>query len=312
MAAVSVVIATYNTAAYVGEAVASVLGQTMGDLELVIVDDGSTDGTEGVLAGHLADSRVRFIRQENRGQAAAKNRGIRDSGAPIVGFCDADDYWHPRKLELQLPAFEEPRTGLVYSREMRFRDGPNGPESVPYEPEKCHEGDVTEPLLVENFVPFGTVLVRRSLLDEWGAFDERYRMGIDWDLWLKLSLHCEFKFVDELTYYYRVWERQISNSWRGRYHDAVRIMKAFVGNHPEAVSPATVRRAWAHTYTHRARDRVMQDRQFLRGLTDSALAVLRDPAYREGWRNFGWILREGSRTVSGIHRGHRPDIHAGR
>jgi glycosyltransferase involved in cell wall biosynthesis len=311
MAAVAVIIATYNTAAHVGEAVRSVLAQTLSDLELVIVDDGSTDDTASVLAEFLADGRVRCVRQENRGQAAAKNRGLRESRAPIVGFCDADDYWHPRKLEWQLPAFEAPEVGVVYSRERRFRDGPNGREPVLYLPERCHVGRVTEPLFVENFVPFGTALVRRELLERWGAFDEQYRMSIDWELWLRLSLHCEFYFVDEVTYFYRIWDQQMSSDWRGRYRDVVRIMDAFLASQPHAVSPATVRRAWAHTFTHRARARAMKDGQHLLGLRDSVLAVMRDPAYREGWRNFGWIAREawrswarrGSAQASGIQPG---------
>jgi glycosyltransferase involved in cell wall biosynthesis len=292
MPAVSVVIATYNTAQFVGAAVRSVLGQTFRDLELVLVDDGSTDGTAAVLEEFHSDPRFRYFVQGNCGQAAAKNRGVRESAAAIVGFCDADDEWHPHKLELQLPAFQNPEVGVVYGREQRFRDSDGGWEQVPYTPELCFEGRVTEPLFVENFVPFGTVLVRRSLLDEVGCFDESYSMGIDWDLWLRLSLRCDFCFVDQLTYHYRVWDQQMSNDWRGRYHNAVRIMENFLARYPGVVSAATVRRAWAHTFAHRAKARVLKDGQYLSGLRDSLLAVSRDPSYREAWRTFGWIMRQ--------------------
>ena len=291
MPRVAVILAAYNAAPYVGEAIRSVLEQTVGDLELVVVDDGSTDGTAAVVETFLDDPRVTLLRQENLGQAAAKNRGIRESTAPIIGFCDADDYWDPRKLELQLPAFERPEVGVVYSREERFADTEQGRIAIPYQAEECHSGRVTEALFVENFVPFGTALVRRSCLDKSGPFNEHYRMGIDWDLWLRLSLECEFQFIDEVTYHYRIWEGQMSNDWRGRYEHAIWIMEAFLAAHPGAVSSRTVRRAWAHTYANRAKARVEKDFEWTQGLLDLSRAIARDPAFWGAWRNAGLIFR---------------------
>jgi glycosyltransferase involved in cell wall biosynthesis len=181
MPRVAVILAAYNAAPYVGEAIRSVLEQTVGDLELVVVDDGSTDDTAAVAQTFLDDPRVTLLRQENLGQAAAKNRGIRESTAPIIGFCDADDYWDPRKLELQLPAFERPEVGVVYSREERFSENESGRFAIPYQAEECHSGRVTDALFVENFVPFGTALVRRSLPGQKGgiqrALPHGYRLG---------------------------------------------------------------------------------------------------------------------------------------
>ena len=96
MPAVSVVIPTYNRRRRVERAVASVLEQTFGDFELLVVDDGSEDGTEGSLAG--LDSRLRYLRQANKGPASARNTGIRNSGAPVVAFLDADNRWRPDHL----------------------------------------------------------------------------------------------------------------------------------------------------------------------------------------------------------------------
>ena len=122
--AVSIVIATYNGEQYLEAAVRSVLAQTISQIEVIVVDDGSTDRTPELERVLAADSRVRWIRQQHASQAHAKNRGIAESNAPIVGFCDSDDLWHPRKLELQLPHFDRPEVGVVYSREQRFvQDG---------------------------------------------------------------------------------------------------------------------------------------------------------------------------------------------
>src|SRR5687767_7749573 len=109
--AVSVVIAAYNMAQYVDEAVTSVLAQTFEDLEVVVIDDGSKDNIADVMRAFDSDSRVRFISQENRGQPRAKNAGIRAAKGEFIAFCDADDVWDPRKLERQMPAFESPKVG---------------------------------------------------------------------------------------------------------------------------------------------------------------------------------------------------------
>jgi glycosyltransferase involved in cell wall biosynthesis len=285
----AVVIATYNTACYLGEAIRSVLAQTVADLELIVVDDGSTDDTIGAVSPYLSDPRVRYIRQENRGQASAKNRGIVESKAPVVGFCDADDFWDARKLEIQLPYFDEPEVGVVYSRVRRFKDAPIGRTELESSRSAPHSGHVTETLFIENFVPFGSAMVRRACLEETGGFDESLRMGIDWDLWLRISLGWQFRFVDEITYNYRVWEQQMSQNWRGRYHHAMRIMDTFLARYPEAVSPRVVRRAWAHTFARRGYLRVSMDREFLPGIGDVARALLRDPAYADGWKTGAWI-----------------------
>lgn len=117
-----------------------------------------------------------------------------------------------------------------------------------------------------------------------GAFDESSRMGIDWDLRLRISLRAEFQFVDEVTYYYRVWGQQIFHNWRGGYRDAIRSMDKFLANYLDAVSREEVRRAWAHTFTNRGRIRVSMERQFLPGIKNSILSVLHDPTYVDGWK----------------------------
>lgn len=137
MAKVAVLIATYKMSRHVDAAAKSVLDQSISDLELVIVDDGST-----------SDPRLHLVRQENKCQASAKNRGIAESTAPIVGFCDADDLWDIRKLQL----FERPDVGVVYSREQRFMETPEGRQDLPYAAEQCHSGRVTNALFIESFV----------------------------------------------------------------------------------------------------------------------------------------------------------------
>ncbi|MDF2765542.1 MAG: glycosyltransferase family 2 protein, partial [Rhodospirillales bacterium] len=113
---VSVVIPAFNAERFLARTLDSVSRQTYSALEIIVVDDGSLDGTAGIVRQQAAlDPRVRLIRQENAGVAAARNRGIAESDGCFVAPLDADDLWHPQKIELQLRRFEErPSAGLVY------------------------------------------------------------------------------------------------------------------------------------------------------------------------------------------------------
>jgi glycosyltransferase involved in cell wall biosynthesis len=247
---VSVVIATYNMGQFVADAIRSVLAQSFGELEVIVVDDGSVDDTQQALQVFADDPRVRLIRQENQGQPRAKNAGVRACRGRFIAFCDADDYWLPNKLELQLPLFaDRPRVGVVYSPVQSIHeDGTIRPRSS----REFFRGRVLEELFVRNLVPFGTAVVRREYLEQAGLFDESIGMGIDWDLWLRIAVNWEFDFVPEPTYVYRVWDGQMSGNWRGRYDCALRIMANFLENHPDRISPSTVARAYADTYTNLA------------------------------------------------------------
>jgi glycosyltransferase involved in cell wall biosynthesis len=286
--AVSVVIATYNMARYLGEAIASVLNQTMADLDVHVVDDGSTDATREVLSQFAADPRLHYHRQDNAGQARAKNRGIELSRGKLIAFCDADDMWRSDKLERQCPLFERaPEVGVVYTRSVRLME--NGAQveeddSIPHP-----SGKVTADLFKYNFVPFGTAVVRRSCLERLGAFDERYRMGIDWELWLRLSMQYEFRFLDAVTYVYRVWPGQMSTNWRGRYEHCFRIMQEFQSRHPGAIAPDVVREAWAHSFVQRARARCLAAGEHRAAILDVARALTYKPAYLHAWKSLARI-----------------------
>src|SRR5262245_38901577 len=111
----SVVVPNYNTGAFVGEAIRSILEQTMPDLEVIVVDDGSTDESIAKILA-VEDPRLTCVRQPNRGLAGARNTGILLARAPLVGFCDGDDLWYPAKAERQLAVMEEDaKIGLTFS-----------------------------------------------------------------------------------------------------------------------------------------------------------------------------------------------------
>lgn len=279
---VSVVIASYNMGHFLPEAVRSVLAQTYTNVEVQIVDDGSSDGTPAIVQQWREDSRVHVHRQDNAGQARAKNQGVALSRGRYVAFLDADDFWLPEKLAWQMPLFQgRPEVGIVYS-DYQCIDGEGRP--LPQEPPRLRRGWVSGALLVENFVPYSTGVVRRACLERHGGFDETLGMGIDYDLWLRLSSHYQFDFVPEKTLHYRIWAGQMSKNYRRRYECAIRIMEDFIGNNPGLVSRAEIREAWAHTYVGRGSTMLWREDDRIAAYRDYLRALCFVPWYWPAWR----------------------------
>jgi teichuronic acid biosynthesis glycosyltransferase TuaG len=189
---VSVIMPAYNAGRHVAESVRSVLGQTYADWELVVVDDGSTDGTAGVVKGLAArDARIRYVRRENGGQAAARNTGLGEARGRLVAFLDADDLWLPGKLSAQVALMEERGVDLVYTDGYIFSDGGevSPDERFNILPGEARGEEMFRALFALNRIGTLSVLVRREALDAVGRFDESraYQNCEDYDLWLRLA-----------------------------------------------------------------------------------------------------------------------------
>jgi len=184
MAAVSVIIPTFNRAHKIARAVASVLYQTFSDYEILVVDDGSEDGTQRVLSQF--DPHIRRIyHSRNLGVSAARNTGIRESCSPFIAFLDSDDYWLPQKLAAQVSFFSKhPKTVACQTEELWIRRGRRvNPMKKHYKP----SGEIFEAALKLCVVSPSAVMVRRSLLQEVGLFDEDFPVCEDYDLWLRIA-----------------------------------------------------------------------------------------------------------------------------
>lgn len=184
--AVSVIIPVYDMEAFLPAAIESVLAQTLpaDAIEIVVVDDGSRDRSAAVAARYAP--RVRCVRQENRGLPGARNTGIRESRAPLLQFLDADDRIMPEKLERSLAVLErDPGSGLVYTG-CTLVDEAGAP--LPQHGWSRREGDVLPDLLLGNLIHTHAAVVRRSVVEAAGGFDESLTSVEDWDLWLRLGL----------------------------------------------------------------------------------------------------------------------------
>jgi glycosyltransferase involved in cell wall biosynthesis len=190
---ISVIVPTYNQADYLARTIESVWAQDVDDVEIVVVDDGSTDHTVAVLQELSKRDRFRFIHQENRGPAAARNRGIRESHGELIAFLDGDDFWLPGKLKAQLEALQSTGYRFSFCGEQTI-DERGKIVAVKNASEKdCAFAE----LVWGNRIATPTVLVERSLLDECGLFEESMRTGEDWDLWLRLSAEAPGACVPE-------------------------------------------------------------------------------------------------------------------
>lgn len=192
---VSVVIPTYNRAHLIREALDSVFFQTYGNYEVILVDDGSEDGTDKIISCEYA-GRLNYISQENRGISGARNRGIEEAKGKYIAFLDSDDKWLPRKLELQAAYMEaHPETGLLATKLLRYgldveREREICPPSFP--------AGFQELLTGKNFVPTTTVMLRRDILEKSGVFDPALPVAEDWDLWLRIARIAPIAMLDEV------------------------------------------------------------------------------------------------------------------
>lgn len=251
MATVSVVTPTYNRARFLPDAVASVLAQTYDDLELIIVDDGSSDETREVLEPYLADRRVRYFYQENQGQSHARNLALKQATGDFIAFLDSDDLWAPDKLEKQLAVLcADSEVDIVHGDEAIIDE--NG-EVISLEKMRRYSGRITRYLLADNSVSITTALVRRRCFDEMGGFDTSVGVADDYELWLRFSARYCYHYEPGIVASYRVMADQISSDKRRRFAANERIIREFLARYGEVLSTRERRWGLARFYCRKAR-----------------------------------------------------------
>lgn len=203
------ILPTWNRADCLRGAIESVLAQTRGDFELLVVDDGSTDGTAALLEALRADGRVRVLRQEHAGISAAMNLGLRHARGAFIARIDSDDAWLPELLEAEVGALEaRPHADLVYARARIVRRGKATGEVWGHAPRFADSALAS--MLYSDFTCNITVIARRECLLRVGGYDESLATSEDFDLWLRTALAHRFVFVDRVLATVRVQRDSIS------------------------------------------------------------------------------------------------------
>ena len=206
---VSIIMPAYNAEKYIADSIKSVLAQTYSAWELIVVDDGSTDGTAAVVKDFVSrDSRVRYIFQENGRLGKARNTGIANARGSLIAFLDSDDLWIDNKLELQVKALVENNADVVFSNAYIFSD--DNPANIAETFETCvgqfSGPDFFDALVRRNQLPVLTVLLKKNALAKTGLFEEGrpYHGCEDYDLWLRLAkAGCVFYGMRDLLARYR-------------------------------------------------------------------------------------------------------------
>ena len=195
MPMVTVIIPTYNSARFIGEALESVFAQTYADFDVIIVDDGSTDDTRQAIEPYR--DRLTYIEQENGGPANARNRAIREASGKYIAFLDADDLWEPEKLASQVNAFENnPNLGMVITENSLF-DGRGTFRQKVGKKNYLMKGDIVRNIFLESGVVTPTVMVRKDVLEAVGPFEECLRIAEDDNLWIRIAANYGVELVDK-------------------------------------------------------------------------------------------------------------------
>ena len=215
----SVIIPLYNKAPYVGKTVESVLGQTFGDYELIIVDNGSNDGSHEIVAA-FTDPRIKIVRlEENVGVSNARNKGVAMASAPIVTFLDADDWWDPTFLEEMAGLIERhPDAGIYGTGYYIVKNGKKRLAPIGVD-EGFEEGEINYCAVYAKTLCMPltsiTVAMPKAVFDETGGFKPHLKLGEDFDLWIRIALKHKTVFLNKPLSNYN---QDVDVTYRGTHH----------------------------------------------------------------------------------------------
>jgi glycosyltransferase involved in cell wall biosynthesis len=265
---VSVIIPAYNQAQYLASAIQSVLAQTHHNFEIIVIDDGSTDNTPAV--AQQFGNAIRYIRQENHGLSSARNTGIRATRGEFIGFLDSDDLWEPDFLSTTVSVLQADHTLAGVYTGVRHIDE-NGADLPAVSRRVVSPQNLYWVLVRANFVIPCSVLIRLTVLDEIGLFDERLIACEDWDLWLRISREHKMKGLSVPLAKYRLHKKTMTEDPLRMLKAVIAVVEKHFGPAPRHWNEASLvkRRAYGGVYFFYARSYIWQ------GNYDKATSYLR-------------------------------------
>jgi len=280
---ISVVMPCYNAAPYVEEAIESVLAQTYPEVELIVVDDGSTDGSSEILQRLAADhsEHITLIYQNRAGPFVARNQALAHANGNYIAFLDADDTWHLDALRLMHDALAAENADLAYCGWQNIGVAATNPH--PKIPPIFEPGEAVECFLENGPWPINSALIRRHLIDELRGFSERAPTAMDYDLWLRmLARQPRLVHVPEVLAFYRHYPRGASHIpyWQ-QVFDAVAVRRDFARHHPECIARITPARLNELIYDPLLREAY---RCHWRNDTESARRLFRRAFRKSDWK----------------------------
>jgi glycosyltransferase involved in cell wall biosynthesis len=305
--AVTIIIPAFNVERYIGAALQSICDQTLRDAEVIVVDDGSTDGTIAEVERFADVLDLIVVGQANAGPAAARNAGLRRAQGRYCAFLDSDDLMLPERLAEQVEMLDgDPEIGLVHTDLMTFDD-----RGVIHRTRRAFSdpcgGMVLERLLLDNFITTSTVMARTACLIEVGMFPENRRVSEDFELWLKIAARWKIGFVDRPLVQYRRRPGSLSDDKLMTARCALDVVEAFWRDHPShrQQQPAVYRRSLArHLAT--AGSAALAGGQRSTAVRYMARSLALDPWKRRSWRSLAKTLLRPSPALRGAPEGTEP------
>ena len=297
---VSVVIPTYNRKAALARALKTVVAQSFRHWELIVVDDASTDDTEGAVRS-LGDGRLMYVRHaQNRGGSAARNTGIHQAQGKYVAFLDSDDEWFPDKLARDVAAFAGEGVGLVYcGKELVDPEGRLLLRRIP-----SLQGDLYRKLLAHDFIgSCSRVAVRKDILEATGEFDENLPSREDWDMWIRVSKLAKVACVPECLVRRHLGGDQVSGSLKSIYEGHRKVVE----KHLKEFDAALLSRHWTDLAAMLMNYDVQQGREM--ALASLRLRPFQPLVYASltasflGLANYRWLFRKYARWRHGFYVG---------
>ena len=275
---VSVIIPAYNKSQLTVKTVDSVLAQTYRNIEIIVVDDGSTDDT-GLLLGAFTD-KIKYVYKKNGGACSARNLGLRQAGGAYISFLDCDDLYEPQKIQRCVEYLEKNgRFGFVHTAAY-FIDEKDQVIGTYDHPKSQRTGLVASELIMGNFICNSTAVIRKRCLDKVGGFDETIFPPADWDLWLRLSERFEVGYLDQPLTKYRVTDNYTFRYLERSKADEQKVVEKFFARNRQWTDLAG--KAWSRFHFRYAQCYLLKDdskhfqQEFL-------LAFKRNPLNGKAW-----------------------------
>jgi len=225
---VSVIIPVFNGERFIKESLESAINQSYKNLEIIVVDDGSTDGTAKVIAT-MADNRIKYLHTHNRGVSSARNYGIKNSDGQYIALLDYDDLWMPEKIEEQIKEIDKhPDVGLLYC--WFYIIDSHGKEAG--KNNRQSSGDILKDLLVVGNVigPPSGVLIRKEILNDPEWFDPEISTAADWDLWIRIAYKSRINLLPKFLLKYRMHDKNMHKNISIQENDSTKILNKFFIN----------------------------------------------------------------------------------
>jgi len=282
---VSVIIPAYNRSWLTVKTVESVLNQTYRPIEIIVVDDGSTDDTREQLSRYA--DKIQYVYKENGGACSARNAGLRLAKGTYVGFLDCDDLYHPEKVGHSIRYLEErPQMGFVHTAADFIDEG--GAVVGGYDhPKSRQQGWITRRFILGNHICNSTPLIRRLCLEKVGAFDETIFTPADWDLWLRLSAVYQVGYIPRRLTQYRVSQSYVFKNLELAQREEKQVLEKFFDSHPHLQDLRKL--AWANMHLRYAQCYLLKD-DLLKVKEEFSLCLKYFPFHLKAWLFLGYFF----------------------